>query len=97
MTFLDLVKSRRSIRKYTERQISRADMEKMLEIKRLFYGKNIDFSFFDNKLLIAVHTRNDMFETTSLLTSALSYYKVREVVSQMHAIFAVIDVVLEKS
>ena len=71
-----------------------AFMEKMLEIKRLFRGKHIDFSFFDHKLLIAVHTRKDMFETTALFTSALSYHKIRDVVSQIYSIFAVIDVVL---
>ena len=72
-----------------------AFMEKMLAIKRLFKGKHIDFSFFDNKLLIAVHTRKDMFETTALFTSAKSYHKIRDVVSQIYSIFAVIDVVLD--
>lgn len=66
-------------------------MEKIDEVRRLFHGKFIDFSFFNNKLLIAVHTRKDMFETTSLFSSALRYEKVREVVSQLHSIFAVID------
>ncbi len=70
-------------------------MEKMLEIKRLFHGKHIDFSFWDNKLLIAIHTRKDMFETTSLFTPALSYHKIRDVVSQIYSIFAIIDVVLD--
>jgi hypothetical protein len=69
-------------------------MEKMLEVKRFFKGNNIDFSFFNNKLLIAVHTRKDMFETTSLFTPALSYHKVREVIGQLHAIFSVIDTLL---
>lgn len=68
-------------------------MEKMLEIKRLFHGKHIDFSFFDRKLLIAVHTRKDLFETTSLFVPALSYHKVREVVSQLHSIFAVAEMI----
>ena len=67
-------------------------MENLLEIKKLFHGKHIDFSFFDNKLLIAVHTRKDMFETTSLLSSALNYNKVREVVSQLHSIFKILDI-----
>ena len=69
-------------------------MEKMLEVKRLFKGNNIDFSFFNNKLLIAVHTRKNLFETTSLLTPALSYHKVREVIGQLHAIFSVIDILI---
>ena len=70
-------------------------MEKMLAIKRLFHGKAIDFSFFDNKLLIAVHTRKNLFETTSLFVPALSYHKVREVISQLNSIFSVIDVINE--
>ena len=64
----------------------------MLNVKKLFHGKHIDFSFFNDKLLIAVHTRKDMFETTSLLTSALRYNKVREVVNQLYSIFSIIDV-----
>ena len=53
----------------------------MLNIKKMFHGKHIDFSFFDDKLLIAVHTQKYLFETTSLLTSTLRYTKVREVVN----------------
>lgn len=70
-------------------------MEQIEEIKHLFHGRSIDFSLFDNKLLIAVHTRKNLFETTFLLSPALSYHKVREVVSQLHSIFSVIDI-LEK-
>lgn len=66
-------------------------MEKIAQIKKLFKGRSVDFSFFDNKLLIAVHTRKNLFETTSLLIPALSYHKIREVISQLHSIFSVID------
>ena len=72
-------------------------MEKMLKIKRFFHGKYIDFSFFDNKLLIAVHTRKDMFETTSLFTSALDYRRMYDVVGQLQSIFTVIDLILDKN
>ena len=71
-------------------------MERMLNVKRLFHGRNIDFSFFDNKVLIAIHTNKNMFETTSLFTSALSYHKVREVISQLHSIFAIIEEISQK-
>lgn len=71
-------------------------MEKINNIKKMFHGKHIDFSFFDNKLMIAVHTRKDMFETTSLFAPALSYHKVREVVNQLYGIFAVIDIINDK-
>ena len=68
-------------------------MEKMLEIKRLFHGRHIDFAFFDSKLLMAVHTRKNMFETTSLFVPASNNQKIGEVVKQLHGIFSVINVV----
>lgn len=72
-------------------------MEKTEDIRRLFHGSAVDFSWFDNKMLIAVHTRKNLFETASLLTPALSYHKVREVVSQLYSVFSVIDIVEEKT
>lgn len=71
-------------------------MEKIMEVKHFFHGRHVDFSFFDNKLLIAVHTRKDMFETTSLFTSALNYRRIYDVVGQLQSIFAVIDLILDK-
>lgn len=71
-------------------------MEKINNVKKLFHGKDIDFGFFNSKLMIAVHTSKDLFETTSLFTPALDYAKVREVVSQLYSIFAVIDLLKEK-
>lgn len=68
-----------------------AMMERILEVKKLFKGKAIDFSFFDNKLLIAVHTNKDMFESTSLFSSALRFDKVMNVIHQFYSIFAIID------
>ena len=65
-------------------------MERMLEIKRRFGGKSIEFSFFDNQALIAVRTNKDMFETTSLFTPSLSYCRVQEVVAQFYSIFSAI-------
>lgn len=67
-------------------------MERMLAVKKLFYGNRLDFSFWDNNLLIAVHTNKDMFETTSLFKSALDYRKVQEVICQLYSVFSVIDV-----
>ena len=67
-------------------------MEKIINLNHLFRGHHVDCSFFDNKLLIAVHTRKNLFETTSLFLPALKYAKVREVISQLHSIFSVIDI-----
>ena len=67
-------------------------MERMLAVKKLFHGNRLDFSFWGNNLLIAVHTNKDMFETTSLFKSALDYRKVQEVICQLYSVFSVIDV-----
>lgn len=72
-----------------------AFMERMLEVKKRFKGKKIEFSFWNNKVLIAVYTDKDMFETTSLFTSALSYHKVQEVVEQFWAVFSMADLLME--
>ena len=69
-----------------------AVMERMLAVKKLFHGNRLDFSFWGNNLLIAVHTNKDMFETTSLFKSALDYRKVQEVICQLYSVFSVIDV-----
>lgn len=66
-------------------------MERMLEIKKRFRGRKIEFSFWDNKVLIAVHTNKDMFETTSLFSSALKYRKVQEVIAQFYSVFSAVD------
>jgi len=71
-------------------------MERMQDIKKCFYGKKIEFSFFNNKVLIAVHTNKDMFETTSLFTPALSYDKVQEVILQFYSIFATAELIAGK-
>ena len=66
-------------------------MERMLAVKKLFHGYRIDFSFWKNNLLIAVHTNKDMFETTSLFKSTLEYGKVQEVICQLYSVFSVIN------
>ena len=71
-------------------------MEQIDEVKHLFHGKFIDFSFFNNKLLIAIHTRKNLFETTFLFSSALRYHKIRKVVTQLHSIFTLIDIIKNK-
>ena len=71
-------------------------MERMLKIKKMFYGNSIHFAFFNNKVLIAVGTNKDMFETTSLFASAFEYRRVREVIVQFYNIFAVIDEMKQK-
>lgn len=67
-------------------------MEKIKDIKKLFKGKYIDFSFFGNSLIFVIHTKKNMFETTSLFKPALNYKDIKDVVSQFYSIFSVIDI-----
>lgn len=66
-------------------------MERLLEIKSMFRGENVEFSFFDNKLLISLPCAN-MFETTSLFSSTLKYNKIRKFVSEFYCIFSIIEI-----
>ena len=66
-------------------------MERIKAVKTYFHGNRIDCSFFDDKILLAVYTTKDMFETTSLFLSSLKYHKVYEVVTQMYSVFSVIS------
>ena len=73
------------------------ELEKqMLALKEAFFGEGIDFSFFDNNMLIAIHTKKDLFETTQLSTSALNYESVQEVINQIYSIYALIDILKDE-
>lgn len=65
-------------------------MEKILKIKKMFSAHSISFAFFDDKVLIAISTNKDMFETTSLFSYAINYRKAKDVVIQFYSIFAII-------
>lgn len=67
-------------------------MEQMLKIKKLFKGVGIEFSFFDNKLFIAIPTYKNLFETTSLFSSALGYHRVQNVIYQFYCIFSIVKI-----
>ncbi len=71
--------------------LTTAFMERILKVKELFHGNKIEFSFFNNQLLILIPTSKDMFETTSLFYTTARYGKMREVVNQFYSIFAIID------
>lgn len=71
--------------------LTTAFMDRILEVKKRFHGRKIEFSFFDNKLFIAVSTGKDMFETTSLFSTTARYGRMREVVSQFYSVFSIID------
>ncbi len=82
---------------YSENQIearyllTTAFMERMLKLKELYKGKDIQFSFNNSKVLIAINTKEDMFEPCTLLKTNLQEKQVYKVFEQFMTIFAVID------
>ena len=66
-------------------------MEKMLEIKKKFNGHQIDFCMYEDKVMIAIHTKRNMFEVVSLFKSALLYSTIWDIVSQFYCIFSLVD------
>ena len=65
-------------------------MERILKIKKMFSANSISFSFFDDKVLIAIGSNKDMFETSSLFSYAINYRKAKEVIAQFYSVFAII-------
>ena len=72
--------------------LTTAFMERMLKVRNVFHGRKIQFSFFDNKLLIAINTGQNMFESTSLFRSATDRRMVDETFEQIVSIMAIVDI-----
>ena len=72
--------------------LTTAFMERMLKLKELYGGTNIQFSFNDDKVLIAINTRENMFEPCSLFKSNLRGKQIYKVFEQFMTIFSVIDI-----
>ena len=71
--------------------LTTAFMERMLKVRDAFGAKSIEFSFFDNRLLIKVPTRKDMFEASSLFTSATDYNRIERAFDQFCSVFSIVD------
>jgi len=67
-------------------------MERIVKLKTLYKGKSIQFSFYDNKVLIAVDTRQNMFEPCSFFKTNLNKAKIDNVFEQFLTIFSIIDI-----
>ena len=67
-------------------------MERMLQVKRIFSGARINFAFFDNKVLMAMETAQDLFETSSLLSPQKDFKKSLETMEQLYSIYMMMDV-----
>lgn len=94
---LEDVEFERKFEVYADNQIearyllTTAFMERILKVKQAYQGKKIQFSFFDNKLLIAVETKENMFEVSSLFRSALSHKLIDRSFDQFATVTDVID------
>ena len=71
--------------------LTTAFMERMLKLKELYKGKRIQFGFEDSAVLIAIDTKENMFEPCSLLKSNLKKDQIYKVYEQFMTIFSVVD------
>lgn len=74
--------------------LTTAFMERILQLKQVFKGKKIQFSFFDNKLIIAIDTSKDMFEVSSLFHKIPDYKRACETFNQITAVCSIVDILL---
>lgn len=72
--------------------LTTAFMERMLKLRDLYDGKLIQFSFTDNKLLIAVQTKQNMFEANSFFRSNMNKKKIDLVFDQFYTVFSIIEI-----
>ncbi len=72
--------------------LTTAFMERVLKLRDLFGGKSIQFSFFKDKLLFAIPTKQDMFEPCSLFKTAINKPQIDLVFDQFYMVFSIIDI-----
>ena len=74
-------------------------MERLLDLEKMFYSKrskytikNLQCSFYDNKLLLMIPSTIDRFEVTSPLRPATFVNEANTILKEMEVIFQIIDV-----
>ncbi len=72
--------------------LTTAFMERILKAQKAFQGRNIQFSFFDNKLLIAIETKSNMFEVSSLFRRVTNRKMIDRAFSQFASVMEIIDI-----
>lgn len=72
--------------------LTTAFMERMLKLRAAYHADSVEFSFFNNQLFIALKTKENMFEATSIFKSCLDKKMVEEAFMQIVSIFAIIDI-----
>ena len=69
-----------------------AFMERILKLRQAYKSKRIEFSFFDDKLFIAIPLKKDMFESASLFHSCLDRKPIDETFNQILSIIEIVDI-----
>lgn len=72
--------------------LTTAFMVRMLKVRDAYKSNKIQFSFFDNKLLISIETPVNMFETTSVFRSTTNRKLINQTFEQFASIMEVIDI-----
>lgn len=65
-------------------------MERMLKLRDLYEGKSIQFCFNQNTLLLAIPTKQNMFEANSFFRSNINKKKIDMVFNQFYTIFSIV-------
>ncbi|MBP5353209.1 MAG: DUF3137 domain-containing protein [Alphaproteobacteria bacterium] len=72
--------------------LTTAFMERMLKLRDLYHGTSLQFNFSDNKLLIAIRTKENMFEANSFWRTNLNRKRINRVFDQFYTIFSIIRI-----
>ncbi len=71
--------------------LTTAFMERMLKLRDLYGGKSIQFCFNRNTLLLAIPTRQNMFEANSFFRSNVDKQKIDLVFEQFYTVFSIVN------
>ena len=71
--------------------LTSAFMERILQAQKVFKGKNIQFGFFDNKLLISIEAKQNMFELSSIFQRTTNRKMIDRAFAQFAAVMEIID------
>lgn len=67
-------------------------MQRLLDLQQVLGGKDIQASFYDNQLLLMVHSRHNRFECASIFTPSTFEQDIHEILAEMQSIFQIIEV-----
>lgn len=71
--------------------LTTAFMERMLKVRQAYKSNKIQFSFFDNSLLIAIETSKNMFESTSIFRKTSDRKMIDETFEQFISVMSIIE------